>query len=270
MAIVIERIKEVIRDSDVMGMKDEGEYGIILTETDYFGSIMAIKRIEDGIAGAKYVSDGESTMPIDLMLMSASCPRDGTNTKGLVRTVTRRMEEARESLFQRLDLSEKNFWESVEIIFDKCGRQEVKGPSLSGSVYADFGDGFYEALLDSFVNEVLLRPHLRGVLFLGADTISPKEDYCRKIATVENLATRVFVVGKRGKEKWDIPNITPVYLKEGEVPANMVLFLNEETGYAFVGGSRKCDDCNSFHTSDIFLVEKLISRLRNHYLLQWM
>lgn len=269
-------IMNVIRGSDVMSMKVEGEFFILMSETDYFGSIMAIKRIEDGLSGSKYISDGETSMLVNLLIASVSYPRDGSDIDSLLTTAVQRVERLNESLFQRLDLSEKGLWESVEAIMslDEGSLSEENELSstrgeLSAGGYADFPAGFYADLCDLFVDEVLLRPYLRGALFIGVDTVSPGTKFCKKISAAEKLATRVFVIGRKGKDEWNIPNITPVYLKEKEASLDMIFFLNEETGYVFLGKKEKGERPQSFHTSDIYLVEKLISRLRDHYLLQW-
>ncbi len=49
----------------------------------------------------------------------------------------------------------------------------------------------------------------------------------------------------------------------------MVLFLNEEAGYAYFG-REEASGPRAFHTSDLYTVEKMISKLRDHYLLQWL
>ncbi len=269
---IVSKVKGVIRDSDVMAMKDEGEYCVLLTETDYFGSIMAIKRIEDGTTGIKYVSDGESSMPVSLVVTAVSYPRDGFNIEKLLDTVINRTEEVQESLFQRLNLSEEGYPESVDIILGRKAGEEIEergGGALPEYVYSDLSGDLYIRMRELFVREIMQRHHLRGLLFLGVDTVSPADDFCKKIASVKDLATRVFVVGKKGDKEWNIPHMTPVYLKENEEPFSMILFLNEEAGYAFLGKKRPDGSSCSFHTSDMFMVEKLISKLREHYLLQW-
>lgn len=266
-------VMNVIRDADVMSKKGEGEFYIHLSETDYFGSIMALKRIEDGIAGAKFVSDGETSMLINLALTSVSYRRDGSNIETLLNTARERSETLKESLFQRLELSEKGLWDSIDAILDEDfikNSLNEKEESVLGAagVYPDFCSDFYGDLCPLLVDEVLLRPYLRGILFIGMEKISPGAGFCQKIAATEDLATRVFVLGKKGREKWNIPNVTPVYLKEKESPLDIIVFLNEETGYIFLGKKGK-KKYRSFHSSDIYLVEKIISRLRDHYLLQW-
>ncbi len=273
---LVGRIMNVIRGSDIMSMKGEGEFFILLSETDYFGSIMAIKRIEDGIIGSKFISDGETSMLINLLITSVSYLKDGSNIDSLLTTAVQRTEALNESLFHRLDLPEKGLWESIEAIMSLDNESLSRENELSrargiASVggYPDFSNDFYADLCELFVDDVLSRPYLRGALFIGVDTVSPGTKLCKKIAAVNNLATRVFVIGKKGKGEWNIPNITPVYMKEKESPLNMIFFLNEETGYVFLGKKGKGKKVQSFHTSDLYLVEKLISRLRDHYLLQW-
>jgi len=273
---IIEKISDVIRNSDILAGLGDREFFLLLPETDYFGSIMAVKRIEAAIAGVRYVSDGISTSPVEVLTVSASFPRDGSDMAALMNSVNERAEELRDNLFLKLNLIDKNYWEAVDTLVN--GGQTLtplmdtcKGICSAAApyVYSGFDDNFYGKLRDVFVNEIITRPFLRGVLFLGADQISPNDAFCQKIGQAENLNMRVFVIGKRGKEQWNIPNITPVYLKDGEKFLNTILFLNEESGYAYYGQMDK-KGASSFHTSDLYTVEKLISKLRDHYLLQWL
>ncbi len=268
---MIRKVLDIIRTPDLMARKDLGEFYILLPETDYFGSLIAAKRIEKGVTGAKYVSDGEISMPVDLLIRSASFPRDGRDAGSLLDNVKREAEMSKKSPFHHLELSEKGLWECVDLLLSDAAKKMVAGGRKDGTGVAArhfaFPDSFYPRLRDSFVEEVLLRPSLRGILVLGMETVSPRADFCRKIAGMDNLATRTFVLGKRGKDAWNIPNITPVYLKENEEPLDILLFLNEQGGYAFL--RRAEGGGESFHSSDLYLVEKLISKFQDHYLLQW-
>ncbi|MBE9537194.1 MAG: response regulator [Proteobacteria bacterium] len=267
---LIAKVLGVLRDSDVVAYDKNGLFYMLLAETDYFGSIMALQRIEDGLAGFKYVSDGERSIPLEQLTMSASYPRDGADIESMIANVTRKAEDVSESLFQHLELVEKSFWESVASLFKHSRKAPaIKNFEVPPYVYETFHGDFCKDLLSCFADEVTLRPSLRGVIFVGVDTISPDTDFCKKIAAAEGLATRVFLVGKRGDKEWDIPNITPVYLDEKEKPVQMILSLTEEAGYVFLGLKGKDSRLSAFHSPDIVLVEKLITKLRDHYLLQW-
>ncbi|MDH3976408.1 MAG: response regulator [Deltaproteobacteria bacterium] len=272
---IIEKISDAIRHSDILAGIGEREFYLLLPETDYFGSIMAVKRMEEAIAGVKYVSDGISSSSVEVLTVSASFPRDGVHMDTLMNSVNKRADELRNNLFLKLDLVDKKYWEAVDTLIngsetlsplmDTCGGI---CSAAAPYIYSDMDDTFYFRLRDLFVNEIISRPFLRGVLFLGAEQISPNDEFCKKIGQADNLTMRIFVIGKRGSEQWNIPNITPVYLKEGEAFFNTILFLNEEAGYAYYG-QKNYNSYTSFHTSDLYTVEKLISKLRDHYLLQW-
>lgn len=273
---IVEKISQVVRNSDILAVLGDRDFFLLLPETDYFGSIMTVKRIEEVTAGARYVSDGISSSPIDILTVSASFPRDGADMDALMNSVNKRTEELRENLFLKLDLIDKKYWEAVDTLINGG---EALSPVLDTGkgicsaaapyIYSDFDKDFYVRLRKVFAEEIINRPFLRGVLFLGAEHISPNDEFCRKIGSADNLSMRVFVIGKRGNEQWNIPNITPVYLKEGESYLDTILFLNEEAGYAYYGQKDK-KGAVSFHTSDLYTVEKLISKLRDHYLLQWL
>lgn len=271
---LLKKMTDVLRESDIIAKKKTGEYYILLPETDYFGSIMTVKRIEEGIAGYKFVSDGEISQNLDLLIVSASYPRDGSRMESFLNILRERSAQLKSTIIHRLDLSNKNFWESVGMLLDNnaaTGKETAARGSKTGSpyVYSSFAKQFYNRLKEHIAEELRIRPYLRGVLFIGMNIVSAGEGICKKFAGLENLSTRIFVLGKQGDEKWKIPNITPVYLKENESPVNMLLFLNEESGYAFFSRSDGDEDDLVFHTSDIFTVEKLISKLQDHYLLQW-
>jgi len=240
-------------------------------------------------------------MPIELLIKPGSYPKDGSDIDAILSSVRKGADEMEYSPFFSLDLSGKGFWDSVETLLGgekKAGPPENESPVAAEEaadtrysrfstyafclypsgrlpyptsyLYSDFSSSFFIRLCGAFVNEVVLRPFLRGALFIGLETVSPHEAFCKKIAPIENLYTRVFVLGKRGKEDWNIPNITPVYLKKGEKPLMSIIFLNEDGGYAFIGKKTADNKIHAFHTSDIYLVEKLIEKLQAHYLLQWM
>ncbi|MDT8316451.1 MAG: response regulator [bacterium] len=273
---ITKKVSAVIRYSDVYANMGDGEFYLLFPETDYFGSIMAAKRIEEGIAGIRYVSDGVSSSPIDLLLVSASFPKDGQDADALLNKLRKRAIDLRRNRFLNLDLLDKGYWESVEALMTSAkappSKEEYKDICSAAApyVYTKYDKTLFNNIRDLFVAELISRPFLRGVLFLGVDTVSPSDDFCRRIGQADDaLAVRVFVVGRRGDEVWNIPNITPVYLKDGEEPVSTVLFLNEEAGYAYFG-KEEAGGPRAFHTSDLYTVEKMISKLRDHYLLQWL
>lgn len=273
---IVKKVSAVIRYSDVYANMSDGEFYLLFPETDYFGSIMAAKRIEEGIAGIRYVSDGATSSPIDLLLVSASFPKDGSDAEALLNTLRERAVDLKRNRFLKLDLLDKGYWESVEALMTSAKapptKEEYKDICSAAApyVYTKYDKALFHNIRDLFVAELISRPFLRGVLFLGVDTVSPSDDFCKRIGQAnDDLAVRVFVVGKRGDEAWNIPNITPVYLKDGEEPVSTVLFLNEEAGYAYFG-KEEASGPRAFHTSDLYTVEKMISKLRDHYLLQWL
>lgn len=272
---ITEKVSAVIRHCDVYANLGDGEFYLLFPETDYFGSIMAAKRIEEGIAGIRYVSDGASSSPIDLLLVSASFPRDGSDADSLLNTLKKRALDLRRNHFLKLDLINEGYWESVEALMKSAkappSKEDYKDICSAAApyVYTKYDKALFYNIRDMFVNEVITRPFIRGVLFIGVDRVSPSDAFCKKIGQADNLAVRVFVVGKKGAEAWNIPNITPVYLKDGEEPVSTVLFLNDEAGYAYFG-KEEASGPRAFHTSDLHTVEKMISKLRDHYLLQWL
>lgn len=271
---IVEKVLGVVRHSDIVAYKGKGEFFLLFPETDYFGSIMAVKRIEESVAGLKYVSDGVSSSAINLLLVSATYPRDGAEIETLLPELKSRSEELKKNLFHGLDLAEKGFWESVDVLLDEGKKlstpDEIEMGVFSAPYFSSkFDASTYTRIRSLFDEEITTRPFLRGIFFFGVDIVSSGDPLCRKLGAVEDLAMRIFVVGRKGDGAWDIPNVTPVYLNEGEEPLRMLLFINEEAGYLYLGREGKGEEGCAFHTADLYTVEKMISKLRDHYLLQW-
>jgi hypothetical protein len=97
-----------VRSCDITGLSENGRIMIILPETDYFGALIAAKKLSRALSSA---IKGGSTR--NVLLSSATFPRDGRTFSEITGAADRKLAERKDSLWEKLNCSEKLFWEIV-------------------------------------------------------------------------------------------------------------------------------------------------------------
>ncbi|UCD84012.1 MAG: diguanylate cyclase [Deltaproteobacteria bacterium] len=275
---VILALNELLRDSDTIARISEREIYAFLPETDYFGSLMSIRRMDDVLKPRKYISnfhkDSEDLEELLIMMASSSFPRDGTDFDSLKVKIGNRMEAQRSSIYKKLDLEEKSFWEAVDLLMSKKGHKAAEDVDGLSRHYV-----FTSSLIDQTQKviflEVAQNPDMRGVLYLGVQKIDPEMSFLENHQFIEASATRIFILGHPTGDKeeedrnWEIPQITPVFLSDERMKDHIfILYLNEDYAYGLICRRSKQGKLLGFHTGDSTLVEKLVSKLQDNYMLK--
>ena len=112
---VVDRLREVLRDADVIATAKPHQYFILLPETDFWGAIMAQKRIRRALKGVT-LSALKKMLPVNVALRSATYPGDGNTFEALREVTDHRLDHLRESLFHREPLQTASFWDAVNLI----------------------------------------------------------------------------------------------------------------------------------------------------------
>uniref|UniRef100_UPI003D81838F response regulator n=1 Tax=Trichloromonas sp. TaxID=3069249 RepID=UPI003D81838F len=113
MSRVIETINSALRDADIMAMAGPDEYYLLLPETDYWGSLVAQKRIRKALKGKLTVCDLKKSHNIDVFLRSAAFPADGNSFEELRMVAGQRLARLKKSLYHRAEMLETPFWSVV-------------------------------------------------------------------------------------------------------------------------------------------------------------
>lgn len=277
---IIEAINSVLRDADILAMAGPDEYYMLLPETDYWGSLVAQKRIRKVLKGMLSVCDLKKSLPIELFLRSAAYPTDGATFEELRRVAGGRLERLKKSLYHRSGIAESPFWPLVERLLGSPGdyRVDPKKGGISGPLSAQGDDPRYryfrmpaarlDEIMRAFCREVVESSRVRGIIYRGCDDFEKVRQSLRHVEALEKSATSLFLLGGRDRTHWDYQRIVPLYI-EGDsfekIP--FILYLNEDCAYALFA-RRQGEELLVFHTSDFYFVENIIVKLQEQYQLQ--
>lgn len=256
-------VVDSVRNCDIAGLSDDRQILIILPETDYFGSLMTVKKLARAVEAS-----GAVTAPYSAILTQATFPKDGKGFGELLSTASRRAELKRNSLWERRGLKNKLFWEIMG---------ELSSSAEDGFIDSSFEAGgdreltefFIDQLDELIVKEISRAPQKRGVLYFSAKKISQRVPLVKNLNAAGAFSTRVFIVGEAENKAWDIRTATPVMLDDPRLRDTFFTFyLSESSGYALICKENWGATYSCFHTADPYLVEGLISKFQTEYSLQ--
>jgi two-component system cell cycle response regulator len=270
---VVAAIGRVVRDADILAKVSEGEYYLLLPETDHFGALMLMRRAAEEVRQEPSIRAAEERSPLLLSMGAATFPKDGEDFDELLHWARARAREQRGSLLRRLhlgDLGPSAFWELADLLLAETACIPESSPSacLAGD------PELFAAAQREAAREIARDPRARGVLYLGGgDGLAcapihgalPAGD---PAARAGDGSARVFLLGPRGAERPGPvhPLVTEVHLDDDARLAThqLLLFLSEHSAYGLLAGPGG----RIFHTSDMPLVDALVSKLQAHYDLQ--
>jgi two-component system, cell cycle response regulator len=270
---VVSAVSRVARDADILAKVSESEYYVLLPETDYFGALMFLRRAADEVRSEESVRELEERTPVLLSMGAATIPKDGEDFDELLHWARARVQEQRGSLLRRLHLGDVGpaaFWELADLLLSSSARI----PDSSPSARLEADPELFAAAQREAAREIARDPRARGLLYVGVGVglgsaplraaLPPGDGAAR----AGDPSVRVYLLGPRGNEP-DGPDhalVTEVYLDGDKRFAGheFLLFISEHSAYGFLSGPSG----RAFHTSDVPLVDALVSKLQALYDLQ--
>ncbi len=280
MGSLIETVNSALRDADIMAMAAPDEYHILLPETDYWGSLVAQKRIRKALKGKLTVSDLKKSHPIELYMRSASFPSDGQTFEELSQSTVQRLAALKHSLFHRADLAETPFWNIVGRLLGKPQDYDLSDGEARVSEtlakneyglrcrYFRMPAGRLDEIMRAFCREVVESSRVRGIIYRGCGDFDRVRKSLCYVDALEKSATSLFLLGGKKRTSWDFQRIVAIYIdaeRFEKIP--FLLYLNEDYAYALFA-RRRGDELVGFHTSDFYFVENMITKLQEQYQLQ--
>jgi diguanylate cyclase (GGDEF)-like protein len=269
---VVAAVARVSRDADILAKVSEGEYYVLLPETDYFGTLMFQRRAAEEIRREESVRRLADRAPLLLSMGAATFPKDGEDFDELLHWAKDRIGEQRGSVLRRLhlgDLDPAAFWELADVLLSDAALPES---SPSARLPAD--PEFLLTAQREAAREIGRDPRARGHLYVGVKgpvssaairAALPAGDLA---ARAGDPSVRIYVLGARGQEAPapHHPLVTEVYLDGDQrlVDHEFLLFMSEHSAYGLLVGP----DGRVFHTSDVPLVDALVGKLQALYDLQ--
>ncbi|MBI5598673.1 MAG: diguanylate cyclase [Deltaproteobacteria bacterium] len=261
---VVSALMKVVRTCDVAGMLEDKRIIVILPHTDYFGSLITIKKIQKALESVSTAGEPRA----EIIFAQATYPKDANGFGELVGTAGRRVAGRLKSLWVQLGLEGKLFWETVASLTSGTYGAEAystfdTGPDL------DLKNSFIQSVNSAILMEIARTPEKRGILYLGVKKVSNDLPFMKDIETAGRTAMKIFVVGTDGSSVPDTKNSTTVALGDHRLEGvYFTFFMNEDAAYAVICRENWGDTHNCFHTSDEFIVEGLITKFQRDYSLQ--
>jgi diguanylate cyclase (GGDEF)-like protein len=270
---VVAAVSRAARDADILAKVSESEYYVLLPETDYFGALMFLRRAAEEVRKEESVRKLEERSPVLLSMGAATFPKDGEDFDELLHWARARVQEQRGSLLRRLhleDLDPTAFWELADLLVSDSARI----PESSASARLDADPDFFAAAQREAAREIARDPRARGLLYVGVGTglaaapvrsaLPPGDPAAR----AGDSSVRVYLLGPRvnGPDGPAHSLVTEVYLDGDQRFAGheFLLFISEHSAYGLLSGPNG----RMFHTSDMPLVDALVSKLQALYDLQ--
>jgi diguanylate cyclase (GGDEF)-like protein len=259
------KILEIARETDVVAMIEEGVFGVIVPETDYYGALMLIKRLRGALRGMVFSVDLTRELRPRASMGAASYPRDGEQLVTILRRARERLAQDRASVVRALGLGERSFWSAFAFLL---GLEEGPGPAPIGEFLTLTTAGI-DQLRNLFLEEAGRLGGTRGLLYIGSQVVESAGFSYNGFSRLAGSKTSVFCLGARGRGGWSHPEITPVYLADEQIAANRFLIcVTEYSYYTCLCRPAGPDRWRVFHSADPFLALELVSKLQERYLLQ--
>ena len=252
------------RNSDVVGMTDNKQIVIIMPETDYFTSLSLIRKLSN--ATDALLRDG--VIDAAVAYAQAAFPRDGKTYDELLMTAKYRFTDKKNSLWDKLDLDGKLFWEIVEGLFSR-GYKGFDNSCFDAGMGFELTEFIMDQINDLIMKEIKRSAHRKAVAYFSARKISASLPVAKGLAAVGPLASKIYLAGEAGDNIREIKNASLIILDDPRLKETFFTFyLTENSGYALVCKENWGATFSCFHTSDHYMVEGLINKFYKEYSLQ--
>jgi diguanylate cyclase (GGDEF)-like protein len=259
------KVLEVARETDVVAMLEEGIFAAIVPETDYYGSLMFMKRLRAALRGLVFSVDLSRELRPRAVMGAASYPRDGEQLVTILRRARERLAQDRASVVRRLGLEERSFWGAFAHLLSLG---EAPDPPPAGA-WLTLATAEIDQVRNLFLEEVGRLGGTRGLVYIGVQSVDSGTFSYSGFSRLAGSRTSVFCLGARGPGGWSHPEITPVYLADEQIAANRFLIcVTEYSYYACLCRPDGPDAWRVFHSADPFLAQELVGKLQERYLLQ--
>ncbi len=260
---VITVVMDVVRNCDVVGMVHGKRIIVIFPESDYLGSLIAIRKLRRALSGVTL--EGK---PASIFFSQATFPRDANGYGELLSIAENRIDLQRNSLREQLDMGEKLLWENFALLLNK----DVESPEIERF---DLGDGYeYDAsfrdrLLEMIMQDISRNPGNKGIMYFGLGEGKPDQSLIKLLESLGGCATKIFILGGDRGKRWDLPNVTPIFISDSRfIEIFFLLILREDMSYALISKESWGGHLSCVHTVDPYLIEFLIMKLQEDYSLQ--
>lgn len=255
-------IVEAVRNCDVVGMTDTKQIVAILPETDYFGALGLVRKLAMATEHLKGQIDAVVTFS------HATFPKDGKSYEELLTTARKRTAERLDSIWEKLSLDDKLFWEIVEGLFSR-GYKGFDNSCFDAGMGFELTEFFMDQINDLVLKEVKRSPQKKSIVYFSAKKVTPTLPIAKSLASAGGLAAKIYLAGECEGSAREYKNSALINLDDPRLKETFfTFFLNENSAYALVCKENWGATFSCFHTSDPHVVEGLINKFYFEYSLQ--
>ena len=277
---VVENMLKALRDSDLMVRQDANSFCIVLPETDAYGALLVVRRLRRAIREKSRFQFLGTEFSLQPLFMYATYPKDGRAFSDLLHIAEERQARRQKSPLQRLRIAEYAFWDAFDIMVGKEEHYELlrKGEDVSyfQKIRRDLGRngyfsmtrGDYLRIIESIAQDSSVCGTDRGIVIVAGTTPEVYRQVFLSFRQDTSANRNVYIVGHGGNTRFDAKSLLYIsaeddLLKDREV----ILYLKGSVAYGLLGIDRG-NEVEGFNTADEWLVESMIEKFQEMYLLQ--
>ncbi len=263
-------ISEVIRDADTLSVSEHSSMlNLFLPDTDYFGSIITMRRIKNQLKQTLYVTNGSVTKNVELIIGSATYPNDGTTAQTLLSKAYDMAKRSSTGKIKEITSMESlGFMEFSDNILRIFKDSDQKGDDITNAIFIITKDRIMD-IINLLSSDILARPFMRGLIFLGIPAITKDIKLIKEQYKLYNSNTKLYLLGRKQQGEYIDISYAPIMIINEDIGNRFFMFnLNEEYAYGFITNESSSKQFSVFHTSDPIIVEELVAVLQEKYFLQ--
>ena len=277
---MVEAVRKALRDSDLIARVDQNRFCVVLPETDYFGSILASRRLRKAIrekCAIQYLGSDHALSPF---FMSATFPRDGKDLQDLWRIAEAKYVQRQKSPFHRMNLVEKPFWRAFDLLVGKPEHYDLlrKGKEVPyfSRIRRDFGRNghfclgreTFHRMVESVAQDVVSWNEDRGLVIAAGPRPEMFKQIFLSFGADAPAGRNIYIIGQSGSTRFDSKNLLYVTAEDERLKdREIILFLKENGAYGLFASDRLEEVCG-FNTADEWLVEAMMEKVQDLYHLQ--
>ena len=206
---LVNSINVILREADIIAMDGPDEFFIFLPETDYWGALLTQRRIQRLLKPKLVVNSLQKSLPIKVVLRSASCSVDGNSYKQLTETAEARLQSLDSSLIFKYGLEDLSFWEAVDKLMGRTPEAFSDALGYRSDCHVQLTEECVERVLGSFCRELVEANRVRGFIYHGCGNFEKVRGQLPHPGLIERSATSVFLLGGKPEGNLELPAHRP-------------------------------------------------------------
>ena len=277
---MVDAIGKALRESDLIARVEENRFCAILPETDYFGSLLALRRLRKAIRECMAIQYLGTEYRLDTFLVSVTFPRDGKDLPGLWRVAEAKYRQQKHSPFHRLHLREKLLWSAFDTLVGKPSYYDLLRSGKTVPYFSRFQrekgrnghfclnrETFFR-MMESVAQDVISLDRKRGLVIAAGPRPEMFKQIFLSLGPEAGNGRTITIIGQDGNTRFDSKNLMYVHAEDEQLRDRQILmFLKDNGAYGLLAIEREDKVCG-FNTADEWIVDSMIEKVQETYRLQ--